>query len=204
MFEDIPELSNHVELINNLDSAKFRPLMTRIFERLSFDDDKIFNQEEEEKLMKVFNIPNQDVLGDLIDCLVSISRKVVYNLSKPKSVLPQLMNIGMAEEKAVTFAQAWANCSADKVSQLKQETFGLSSSLLTDVNWKVRVQCNQNNASYLEKIKMQLDLELLSNDDDEGKKHSLEFDSDQLKSFYNQLEEIQNQIDSKILQLPSS
>lgn len=197
---------NHIELVNGLDGSRFKPLMTRIFERLTVDEDvKIFNSEEEEKLIKLFDIASSDDLDNLIDCLTRLARKVIYNVSKPKSLVPQLMKIGLSEEKAVTFAQVWANCSTEKVNQLKQETFGLSSSLLEDVNWKIKVQCNQNNAANLEKVKTQLDLILsTSNEDTKCKQHSLEFDSDQLKSFYNQLEEIQNQIDSKLLQLPSS
>lgn len=54
-------LKKAVGLINDLDSAKFPLLLSRILQKLHLKDDRPFSEEEEEKLQSAFKLNSKDL-----------------------------------------------------------------------------------------------------------------------------------------------
>lgn len=190
-------LDDNIRIINAIDNGRFKALIAKIFNRYT-NNGSIFSEQEEIKLMEVLEINDQKKLKQVIDDLVCLVKQIIFNMSKFKSLLTQLFNLGFSEEKSIIISKVWANCASHKVDYFKDRCFNQSDCQLKDVNWKIRLQCKQSNSSNLFINKAQLDLILNQNQD---KVCSLEFDHEQLSSFYNELENIQESIDSRIFQL---
>ena len=175
-------------MINEIDSNKFQKLLVKIIDRINQDDGSLFSNEEEEKLQEIFSL-NHDQITLLIETLKSLIVQIANNYIKPSIIAADLRESGFAENKMLIFLETWASKSSKIFEQNKNACKTLPNEL-SDVNCKIKVQTNETSKSNIKTPLVQVDLVLTSENN-----VSLDFNHQELTSFYNQLEEIQNQVD---------
>lgn len=106
-----------------LDNSKFRLLVNRICQNLqSSINTKIFNEEEEEKLLVSLDL-TKDELILLLDTIISIYMQAACNVVKP-SLMETVMkdNFKIDEEKISIFTNAWMTYGKGIVENLRQKS----------------------------------------------------------------------------------
>jgi len=93
-------LDDNIRIINAIDNGRFKALIAKIFNRYT-NNGSIFSEQEEIKLMEVLEINDQKKLKQVIDDLVCLVKQIIFNMSKFKSLLTQLFNLGFSEEKSI-------------------------------------------------------------------------------------------------------
>lgn len=183
-------MNEAVQLINNLNDAKFPLLLSRILQKLHSKEES-FTEEEEEKLQMAFSLDQQQ-LHLVLETISFILEQAAYNLAKPAILSQQLQEINLQEEKISSIVQAWMNNAKNVTEKLRQRT--ISPKQLTDVKWELRLQMAQASQTNLKIPKGILELEITSENNKD--KIQFEFNHKQLYELYNKLEIIQNQLDS--------
>lgn len=111
-------------IVARLDNnSKFRLLVNRICQSLqSSIDTKIFNEEEEEKLLVSLDL-TKDELILLLDTITSIYTQAACNVVKP-SLMETVMkdNFKIDEEKILIFTNAWMTYGKGIVENLRQKS----------------------------------------------------------------------------------
>lgn len=106
-----------------MDNSKFRLLVNRICHSLQSNiDTKVFNEEEEEKLLVSLDL-TKDELNLLLDTITSIYAQAACNIVKP-SVMEAVMkdNFKIDEEKISIFTSAWMTYRKDIIENLRQKS----------------------------------------------------------------------------------
>lgn len=109
--------------MSRVDNSKFRLLVNRICQSLqSSIDTKVFNEEEEEKLLVSLDL-TKDELTLLLDTVTSIYMQAACNIVKP-SIMEAVMrdNFKIDEEKISIFTNAWVTYGKGIVENLRQKS----------------------------------------------------------------------------------
>ncbi|XP_023230180.1 COMM domain-containing protein 10-like isoform X2 [Centruroides sculpturatus] len=191
MFTKTKKLTEAVQLINNLNDARFPLLLSRILQKLHSKEES-FTEEEEEKLQLALSLDQQQ-LHLVLETISFILEQAAYNLAKPAVLSQQLQEINLQEEKVSSIVQAWVNNAKSVTEKLRQRT--ISPRQLTDVKWELRLQMAQASRTNLKTPLGILELEI-SSDKDKNNKIQFQFNHQQLYELYNKLEIIQNQLDA--------
>lgn len=107
--------------MNRVDNSKFRLFVNRICQSLqSSIDTKVFNEEEEEKLLVSLDL-TKDELSLLLDTVTSIYTQAACNIVKP-AMMETVMrdNLKIDDEKISIFANAWMTYGKGIVENLRQ------------------------------------------------------------------------------------
>lgn len=106
-----------------MDNSKFRLLVNRICQSLqSSIDTKVFNKEEEEKLLVSLDM-TKDELTLLLDTVTLIYTQAACNIVKP-SVMEAVMrdNLKINDEKITIFINSWVTYGKGIVENLRQKS----------------------------------------------------------------------------------
>lgn len=112
-----------LNIVTRVDSSKFRLLVNRICQSLqSSIDVKVFNEEEEEKLLISLDL-TKDELILLLDTITSIYTQAACNVVKP-SVMEAVMkdHFKIDDEKISIFTNAWMTYGKGIVENLRQKS----------------------------------------------------------------------------------
>ncbi|XP_012217321.1 COMM domain-containing protein 10 [Linepithema humile] len=186
------KLEQGLKIVSCLDNSKFRLLVNRICHSLQSNiDTKVFNEEEEEKLLVSLDL-TKDELILLLDTITSIYTQAACNIIKP-SVMEAVMkdNFKIDEEKISIFTSAWVTYRKDIIENLRQKSiFPIQ---LKDINWHLNVQSSSSTISKDARPTALLQLSLTG---DQTSTLTMEFDKKQLTDLYCNLEKIQTQLDA--------
>ncbi|KAL6432305.1 hypothetical protein ACFW04_006741 [Cataglyphis niger] len=187
------KLEQGLTIVARLDNnSKFRLLVNRICQSLqSSIDTKIFNEEEEEKLLVSLDL-TKDELILLLDTITSIYTQAACNVVKP-SLMETVMkdNFKIDEEKILIFTNAWMTYGKGIVENLRQKSmFPIQ---VKDINWCLNVQ---SSSSAISKDARPVALLQLGLTGDKTSTLTVEFDKKQLTDLYYNLEKIQTQLDA--------
>lgn len=112
-----------MKIVARVDNSKFRLLVNRICQTLqSSIDTKVFNEEEEEKLLISLDLV-KDELTLLLDTITSIYMQAARSI-----ILPSIMeatikdNFKLDEEKVSILKNAWMTYGKGIVENLKQQS----------------------------------------------------------------------------------
>jgi len=186
------KLEQGLTIVARLDNSKFRLLVNRICQSLqSSIDTKVFNEEEEEKLLVSLDL-TKDELILLLDTITSIYTQAACNVVKP-SLMETAMkdNFKIDEEKISIFINAWMTYGKGIVENLRQKSmFPIQ---VKDINWCLNVQ---SSSSAISKDARPVALLQLGLTGDKTSTLTVEFDKKQLTDLYYNLEKIQTQLDA--------
>ncbi|XP_011262859.1 COMM domain-containing protein 10 [Camponotus floridanus] len=186
------KLEQGLIIVARLDNSKFRLLVNRICQSLqSSINTKVFNEEEEEKLLVSLDLMKDELIL-LLDTITSIYMQAACNVVKP-SLMETVMkdNFKIDEEKISIFINAWITYGKGIVENFRQKSmFPIQ---VKDINWCLNVQ---SSSSAISKDARPIALLQLGLTGDETSTLTVEFDKKQLTDLYYNLEKIQTQLDA--------
>lgn len=176
-----------IKCINSIDPAKFPLLLSRIYN--AKDIEQPFSQEEIQKLEKSLNLQNDD-LRIMIDTLVTIIKRSHCVLMKPTVLQDELTEkLHFDSNKTETFVKFWTeNTKADfdDIQNRKK---------LQNISWELNLQ-TASDCDLKETIPTSLIQLEVKNSEDKLENITFEMNEEQLLEMYNQVESIQNYLDS--------
>ncbi|RMX38960.1 COMM domain-containing protein 10 [Pocillopora verrucosa] len=193
MFQATLRLKKAVELINGLDTAKFRLLLSRIVQKLHLRDERAFSEEEEIKLQGALELEAND-LHVVLETAAFILEQAAYHNAKAQLLTQQLLDIQLADEKVQALVNLWTANGKSVAEKLKQRS--ISPKQLSEVNWRLNLQMAQSSMTKMKLPNAMFELNLSSGSQCSEEQVHLEFTHGELYAFYNQLETIQNQLDT--------
>lgn len=151
MFPFSVRLEEGLKIVNNVDSSKFRLFVNRICQALQSNiDTKVFNVEEEEKLLVSLNL-RRDQLTLLLETVRLIYMQAACNVIEPSTMEATMKDNFKIEEDTISiFTNAWIIYGKGIVDNLKQKSIFpkqvfLKSVLDIDIN-------NERMCSYIIKL----------------------------------------------------
>ncbi|XP_020283768.1 COMM domain-containing protein 10 [Pseudomyrmex gracilis] len=186
------KLEQGLKIVTRVDNSKFRLLVNRICQSLqSSNDTKIFNEEEEEKLLVSLDLTKNE-LTLLLDTVTSIYTQAACNFAKP-SVMESVMkdSFKIDEEKISIFINTWMTYGKGIVENFRQKSSFPTQ--VKDINWCLNVQ---SSSSAIHKEARPVALLQLDLTGDKTSTLTVEFDKKQLTDIYYNLEKIQSQLDA--------
>ncbi|KAL0121555.1 hypothetical protein PUN28_006819 [Cardiocondyla obscurior] len=190
--EITPKLEQGMKIVTRVDSGKFRLFVNRICQTLqSSVDAKVFNEEEEEKLLVSLDLAKDELIL-LLDAITSIYKQAACYVVKPfimETVLKDTFKLD--EEKRSIFTSAWLHYGKGIVENFKQQS--IFPNQVKDINWSLNVQsssislCNTAEAAAMLQLCMTRDRSI---------PFTTEFNKEQLKDLHEYLEKIQGHLDT--------
>ncbi|KAM9587422.1 COMM domain-containing protein 10 isoform 1-T1 [Morphnus guianensis] len=159
-----------VSLLNAMDPGRFPRLLSRLLQKLHLKAESIFSEEEEEKLQIAFSLEKQD-LHLVLETISFILEQAVYHNLKPASLQQQLQNIHLGQDKAETFASAWAAAGQDTMEKFRQRV--LTPQKLETIGWQLNLQMAESMQAKLKSPRAVLELGVSDEDSKENKFWSL-------------------------------
>ena len=196
IFQETEILLSAVSTFNKVEPNKFPLLLSRVLQRYHSSDHKqIFNPEEMVKLENSLALEKEE-LRLLLDGIKFVVDKAAYFALKPATLLNELTEIGLEEQRASAFSQSWGNLGKSLIERLKKKTFFPVQ--LEEIDWRLNLQLAQSFQSR-QKVPnaiFQLGLSDETKPAEEKEEVTIEFTREELYQFYSELERIQDQLDS--------
>ncbi|XP_074875821.1 COMM domain-containing protein 10 isoform X1 [Buteo buteo] len=158
-----------VSLLNAMDAGRFPRLLSRLLQKLHLKTESIFSEEEEEKLQIAFSLEKQD-LHLVLETISFILEQAVYHNLKPASLQQQLQNIHLDQDKAETFASAWAAAGQDTIEKFRQRV--LTPQKLETIGWQLNLQMAESMQAKLKSPQAVLELGV---SDEDSKTHASKY-----------------------------
>lgn len=158
----------------------------------TFQDERTFSEDEEEKLQATLGIAGPE-LELVLQTLEFFLQQAAYYTAKPAVLTQQLQQLDMASDKVQAMVEAWTSAGKEIIQRLRQRT--LQPNQLEDIKWRLNLQMAQSTQTKQKIPNAMFELGV-RNEVTAGKdKIRMEFTHEELYKFYNQLETIQKQID---------
>ncbi|XP_029018920.1 COMM domain-containing protein 10 isoform X4 [Betta splendens] len=193
IIKETQSIKEAVTFINAIDVNKFSRLISRIIQKLHLKGERIFSDEEEQKLQGALSLDKQ-ALHLVLETSAFVLEQAVYHNVKPASLQQQLEAVHLNPDKAEVFSQIWATAGPELVEKLKQNIFAPRK--LEYVGWQLNLQMAQSSQARLKSPSAVLQLGLRSEDSEVQDNVFVEFNHQELLDFYNKLEIVQGQLDS--------
>ncbi|OAD59305.1 COMM domain-containing protein 10 [Eufriesea mexicana] len=187
-----PRLEQGLKIANQIDSSKFRLLISRICQTLQSNvNTKIFNEEEEEKLLISLDL-NKDDLVCLLDAVILIYKQAACNIIKPQLMESSLKDTFKTDDdKVQIFINAWVTYGKGIIDHFRQ--MSIFPIQVKDINWCLNIQAA---SSTIKKDVRPMALLQLNLTGEEESKVTVEFNKNELIDLYQNLEKIQSQLDA--------
>lgn len=116
-------MNQGLKILNQIENSKLRPLVNRICQSLkSGNEDKIFNQEEEEKLTASLVCEKSD-LDILLQTLISIFAQASFHFIKAPAMEARMkQDFSLDEDKIAILTHAWITHSDELIEIRKQKS----------------------------------------------------------------------------------
>lgn len=185
-------LEQGLKIANQIDNSKFRLLINRICQTLqSSVNSKIFNEEEEEKLLISLDLNKNDLVC-LLDTIILIYKQAACNIVKPQLMESTLKNTFKTDDdKCLIFLNAWFTYGKGIIDHFRQ--MSIFPVQVKDIDWSLNIQAASS--SIKKDVRPMALLQLNLTGEDESKL-TLEFDKKELIDLYHNLERIQSQLDA--------
>jgi hypothetical protein len=187
------QIRRAVDLLNNIENAKFRLLLQRILQKIYSKTETYFSHEELDKLEKSFELQSDD-LSLIIDTIEFIYLQSAYVLIKPSQLNKNLKELKFHDQKSELIASLWLENSKEIIEKLK-ETRTIAFKSLKGLKWRLQVSMATNLKSKTKLTNALVEFDI-QEDNDTNDKFVVEFAKDELYDFYLKLEDIQRQVDN--------
>lgn len=183
-FQDIPDFPTN--LLNQLEPKKLVQICRRVLAALIQTADVVFTDDEKALLLSSLSIDSDD-LHSILGAIRNVFQTAAYNLAKVNTVQNDLMQLGLTEDRATVVAKVWSDEGKKLLETKKRKVIG--ENLVTSIDYSLNVQIATEATSKEAKPVVMLQLNGPESD------FVMEMDHQELSKFYDQLEEIQSQID---------
>ena len=159
--------------------------------------ERLFSDEDEEQLRSVFGI-SDDKLKLVLDACCYTFEQAAFTSTGPEALYSILLEARFLDSHAKIIGRLWAAEAAEYVGKLK--TRNLGGCTLVDTNFHMNLSMGQSTLSKLQEETALFELTLANSQSGEARatateKVCIEFDHDELYSFFTQLEHVQQQLD---------
>ncbi|XP_071518051.1 COMM domain-containing protein 10 isoform X1 [Panulirus ornatus] len=190
-------LQEGIALVNAIDVNKIDGLISRICAALSSGRSQVFTAEEEEKLnTSLGHTPEQT--RQLICTVLHIIQQAAHGMVRPALLEEHLSAAGISEDRVKIFTEHWAVNAKPIVDKLRQHS--LSEKQLEDVAWELHLEtassCYAGESRPIAHLQLSLSSVTDTGNQTATDKVIMQFDEDQLYHMYDQLEQIQLQLDA--------
>mmetsp|Transcript_379 Transcript_379/g.502 ORF Transcript_379/g.502 Transcript_379/m.502 type:complete len:207 (-) Transcript_379:1202-1822(-) len=185
-----------IQLMNEVEESKFPLLLNRIIKKLHSKKEQPFSEEEKEQLVDVLGL-NLSQLNSILDSCAFIFEQAAYYTLHPNRLARQLHEAELNETQCIAFQKVWKAEGNNFISELKEQS--LVPKVMDTVKYQLHLQMAQSNLSRLKEPTALFELTLNDTDPENDiapEKVRVEFTHEQLFAFYQQLEQIQGQLDS--------
>ncbi|XP_063539534.1 COMM domain-containing protein 10 [Cydia strobilella] len=182
-----PSLSKGIAVVNQLDTSKFEQFLRRIVTKLKIQDAEIFTEEEQQKLQKIFNVTEEQLLL-AIKTLLYVFKRLLKFVFMPKNLKNDLESSGFLRDKAEIILKTWSVETKTMVNELDTETQKHLETL--NFSWRVNAELSSD---YHKKSKVPKTYLSLSGGENETE---IELTHPELYAMFLQFESIQNELDN--------
>lgn len=157
--------------------------------------EKVFSDQDKKQLCKMLKLSSDD-LDRTIEACKYIFQKAAYFRLKATDLTKELVTtLNMDKEQSNTFGQIWAKMSTKVTETLSKHTLG-GPLMLSGTDWRVALQVGQQTKSHMHEPRAIFQLSLSDTVGGDACEHStMEFSSNELSSFFKQIELVQKQLD---------
>eukprot|EP00753_Platysulcus_tardus_P015021 PLAT4718.1.p1 GENE.PLAT4718.1~~PLAT4718.1.p1 ORF type:complete len:210 (+),score=113.63 PLAT4718.1:35-664(+) len=198
VFEQTSSLSAAVETVNELDEGKLPLLLGRILKALvaGTSSGGVFTEEEADTLADVLEVSAED-LGRVVRACTYMYEKAAYMKLGLEAMTAALKAVELSDVAVAAFVRVWAEQRAALFARLRQKTLG-GPAVLSSVDWRLQLQIGQSTLSRQRAPCALMELELAPAEGGVGEEERLvlEFTKEELWSFFNQIEKVQEQLDA--------
>mmetsp|Transcript_9959 Transcript_9959/g.15022 ORF Transcript_9959/g.15022 Transcript_9959/m.15022 type:complete len:199 (+) Transcript_9959:102-698(+) len=182
------------EILNEIPGEKFPLLLNRIFQKLHLKNEKLFSDAEEAQLMNLFSLTAENLTLVLNSCCY-IFEQAAFQGVGPEPLYEQLLEAGIDEVHGKAIGRVWASERAEFVGKLKQRSLGASALVGTDHHLNLMI--GESNLTKLQEPTALFEFTLTTpGGKQENEKTAVEFSHSELFSFFQDLERVQQQLDS--------
>ena len=182
------------ECINRIPIDKLNVLLSRIINGLNTNKSKMFNEAEESQLKSMFSL-NDDELNLVIDSLSYIFEQSAYAGIAPEPLYDTLLQAGFDESHGKIIGRLWAAEASNFITKLKNKTIGHTTLVDTSYHLNLITSDSRLNKQHEPTAIFEFALNQPSSNLD-TEKLCVEFNHNELYSFFSQLERMQHQLDN--------
>ncbi|XP_072938006.1 COMM domain-containing protein 10 [Epargyreus clarus] len=183
-----PSLSKGITVINQIDEAKFEQFLKRIVIKLRQQNTEIFTEEERNKLEKIFNISEEQLLL-AIKSIIYVFKRMLKYIFMPADLKSDLVNIGFNNEKSDFFVKVWSTETSTTLNELASKKFEKCDDHM-NISWKLNTELS---SEYHRKCKIPKAYLSIGAD---KKETEMELTHKELHSIFLQFVSIQNELDN--------
>eukprot|EP00485_Elphidium_margaritaceum_P004545 CAMPEP_0202708458 /NCGR_PEP_ID=MMETSP1385-20130828/20664_1 /ASSEMBLY_ACC=CAM_ASM_000861 /TAXON_ID=933848 /ORGANISM="Elphidium margaritaceum" /LENGTH=205 /DNA_ID=CAMNT_0049367433 /DNA_START=19 /DNA_END=636 /DNA_ORIENTATION=+ len=194
VFPQTQQFVKAIEIINGVDAKKLSKILSRIIDNLDKRNEKAFSEEEEEKLCEILTLDGA-AFATLISCSSFIFDQSAKNALKANKLTTELNKTSMDEAQINGFVKAWTEHGPKLIEKLKETCFAPTT--LKGMNWSLQMSVASQNSARLRQPRAIFELNTghpISKDKDDS--FFMELSMDELTNLFNDLEQIQKQLDS--------
>jgi COMM domain containing 10 len=184
------------EVSNSIPLEKFPQILTRVTKKLHLKNERLFSEEEEIQLRGLFDL-SEDALDLVLSASCYIFEQAAFTGSGPDALYNILVEAGFDEDHAKSIGRIWANEGADYVSKLKSRQLGAAA--LVDTDYHLNLNMSARSLQRLQEPTAIFELSISDSqacsDETMTNKLGLEFGHEQLYTFFNDLEKVQQHLD---------
>ena len=145
----------------------------------------------------MLNLPEKD-MHLVLSCCAYIFEQSAYTNIKPQSLTDQMVAATMGDEQANLIAMAWSSEGGNVVRKFRDLTVMGGPKVFVDTNWSLSINMGQSTLSKTKEAsaRFELNLDMPNGDGSEAEILEMEFNHSELGSFFEKLEQVQEQLDA--------
>merc|ERR1711916_219242 len=190
-------LSEALRLMGAAPKDAFPRVLRRVVTKMMQNDEELFNEDEQAKLCELLSLGEADLKKVLAACQY-IFEQCVYHNAKAGALEAQLNALGTDADLASTFESAWEAQGASLVESMATRPFGATPTL-SAVDRNLALQMASSGLGRRKDPTTVFEFKLKQSDDKGGVTEDskvVEFDYDQLFDFFQDIEQVQAQLDA--------
>lgn len=188
MSETNSNLSEALKTVEKIPQRPFAQLLRRLAIALKDRDNIPFSEDEVEILLDQFKITPTELESFFAACQYILQQAACYSFNSEKTQM-YASQCGVSDEIAECFSAVWDAEGDDLINALKSRT--LTDDVLDNTSWRLNLKAAQSGKPPSRQPIMLLDLNVTG----EKKPITIQFTHEELSKFYDQIEEIQQQVD---------
>lgn len=181
------ELSEALKIVEKIPQRPFAQLLRRLAIALKERDNIPFSEDEVQILLEQFKLTPTELESFFSACQYVLQQAACYSFNSEKTQM-YASQCGVPDEIAECFSAVWDAEGEDLINALKSRT--LTDDVLNSTSWRLNLKAAENGKAPTKQPIMLLDLNV------SGKKPiTIQFNHEELSKFYDQIEQIQQQVD---------
>ncbi|KAK4310350.1 hypothetical protein Pmani_018070 [Petrolisthes manimaculis] len=187
-------LESGLQLANRTDVVKMKGVVSRVCVTLTAGRSQVFTEEEEDKLSVSLGL-SSDEMHQLVTTTLHILHQAAQGTVRPGVLEEHLVVAGLTQDRAEVFGQLWAMHARSILTTLRNQS--LAQYQLEDMQWSLQLETATRTRARQARPLALLQLSLSTPGGSTEKENvAVQMDRQQLFQLYQQLEQVQGQLDS--------